>query len=436
MSGLRRWLVGGMVLVLLGVGVFIFAFWHYMERPETIEKIRSTASEIAGGAVHFSDLDFMPLRGAVVEEVRIYAGAREEPGKEFLTMENLRLDYRPWRLLLRALDLRRVQINTPYLVLRQRPDGTWQVPHFNPSRWQDALTYQGGLLRFSLLLNDLVLTDGALDILDEQGSSLLSAGGIAVTGSLDIGPATRQAKGKLSINELKWGGLWRISRLASVLHVRDGILFLPDLNAACHGGQIRGDVRMDLTTPAVPFTTQMRLQGVRIDHLLDEFRARSGLVTGLLDARGRFEGSLTSPTLIQGTGEFEIQGARVLLLGGVTPLDRLLDLPELKAHTFPSLSGNFKVAEEKLTFYNLEAASRDLQVTAAGSLGFNRQLDLDVSLAISSTVADKIPESSRKRLTPRSDGFWTTTFKITGTLDQPESNLAEKLGLTVPIRLP
>lgn len=422
-------------VTLVLVAVLFIAAWHYMERPQTIENIRAALADGLGGDVRFADLDVMPLRGASLERIRIYAEPEERPGEEFLSIGQLRLDYRPWRLLMRTLDFRSIRVDAPRLVLRQRPDGTWRHPRLNLGSISEKLTFRTGLLRFSILLDNFALANGSIQMLDDQGANLYEARGIRLDGELTLGPGSGRASGRLAIEEMNWGGLLSASGMSSPLQFQDGILLLPGISASMHGGQVRGEARVDLATATTEFSSKLRLEGLRIDQLLDEFRARSGLVTGLLKATAQFQGSMASPSLLRGGGEFEIQGARVFLLSGISPLDRLLDIPELRSHAFPSLHGVFKVAEETLTFYNLEAASDSIQITASGTAHFDRRIDFDILIALSPHLAGQIPEKNRARLNRRNDGFFTTTFKITGTLDQPRSNLAEKLGFSAP-RLP
>jgi hypothetical protein len=89
------------------------------------------------------------------------------------------------------------------------------------------------------------------------------------------------------------------------------------------------------------------------------------------------------------------------------------------------------VGDQKITFYELEARSKDLSLTGTGYVGFDRKLDFDVLLILSPELAAQIPASSQTRFGKRENGSRTLTFKLTGTLDNPLSNLSEKLSLPV-----
>lgn len=422
------------MLVLSATAAFI-TVWYYTERPETIEKIRDSAATALGGDVQFADLDLMPLRGAALDRVRLYAETPGRTGEEFLTIGQLRLDYRPWRLLMRALDFRGIRIDAPRLVLRQNPDGTWRHPRFNASTFIEHLTFKTGLLRFSIQLDQFSLQDGSLEVLDETGKPLYLASGIQVAGSLALGPGTSAARGQIRARQMSWGGLLTVENMTSPLLLQEGNILLPAIAADVHGGRVDGSARLDIGLGGPRYESSLHLHQVNLATLLQELKADAGLASGMLEARAQFNGTLQDLTLVRATGEFEIRSARVLLLSGISPLDHLLDLPELRAHTFPTLKGTFKIAEEVITFYNIEAASEAVQITATGRAGLDRKIDFDVSLALRADLAAKIPEKNRARLSPRSDGFSVITFKLAGTMDAPRSNLMEKLGL-VPTSRP
>jgi len=422
-------------LLLLAAAAAFIAAWHYMERPETIEKIRAGAAAALGGDVQFADLDLMPFRGASLDRVRLYAETPGQPGEEFLTIGQLRLDYRPWRLLMRTIDFKRIRIDAPRLVLRQNPDGTWRHPRFNASTFTEQLTFQTGLLRFSILLDQFDLQDGSLELLGDDGKPLYQASGIRIGGGLALGPGTGTARGQIHARRMSWGGLLACENMTSPLELQDEVILLPAITADMHGGRVEGSARLDLGLGGPRYESNLLLSQVNLATLLHDLQASSGLASGLLEARAQFNGTLQDPTLVRATGEFEIRNARIFLLSGISPLDQLIDLPELRAHTFPSLKGTFKIAEEVITFYNIEAASDSVQITATGRAGIDRTIDFDVSLALRAELAAKIPEKNRARLTPRPDGFSVITFNIGGTMDDPRSNLLEKLGL-VPAAQP
>jgi hypothetical protein len=424
---IRLILAGIALLILLLLGAMIAA-WQYMERPSTIEKIRSAASQGVGGDVQFVDLDLKPFRGLEIEGIRIYPEPTALPGEDFLTMRRLQLDYRPWRLIQRTIEFKRIYVDTPRLTLRQNPDASWRYPRINAGALAEQLTFQTGLLRFSILLNDFDLKDGALQLIADNGDNIYLAEGIGITGNLALAPGLGQANGQISIRDMRWGSLLTAQRLISPIRLKDDLILLPEITADMHGGRLRGTAQIDLGLGGPNFDSDLQLNGVSLAALLEDFRANSGLLGGQLDARAKFSGSLQDPTLVQGNGELEIQDARISILSNITPLGRLLNIPELNSHTFPLLRGTFKISEERITFYNLEASSERVQITAAGHAGLDRTIDFDVSLALHPEIAAKIPEKNRNRLTTRPDGFHVITFKLDGNMDEPRTNLLEKLG--------
>lgn len=402
---------------------------YYLRKPSTIENIRTATSGALGGEVRFRDIDLKPFKGVDVEGIRVHAARDPEPGPEFLTLHRLALNYVPWRLLQRVIEFRSIQIEEPALILRQRRDGTWILPRLNTGTLAERLTFQTGLLRFRILLDDFNLVNGRLLLLAPSGETVFEARGAGLDGRLVLTPGGGRAEGNLSLREMSWANALRVDHVRSPLRLENDLLTLPAIEGEVHGGRATGAARIDLAAEGPLFAADLKVEGINLAALMEQLKSAAGLAAGTAQFTLQCSGSMRQPTLVQGTGELRIREARVSLLSGAPALARLLQIPELQAHTFTEASGTFKVADERLTFYDLEAVSDRLQLTATGSVGLDRTLDFDVLIALHPELAGRLPEASRKRLAQRADGFSSVTFKLDGTLDQPRSNLPEKIGL-------
>jgi len=427
---MKKWLklsgaaMGAVLLLLLAL--FIAGAW-YIRQPQVIEKIRLSACQAVGGDVLFSDLDLKIFKGFTLEILRVYPEPVAVPGTEFFEVKSIDLRYIPWKFLRRTIEFKNVIFQEPHLILRQAHDGSWRMPRMDLQQITQQLTFETGLLRFIILMDDFDLRNGRISVLSDNGKNIFEATGVQMNGNLALDPGTANADGSLYVRQMLLARTLQIDSFSTPLKLTHRTVSLPSLSADIHGGRLGGNFQADLAAQKPSFQTSLHLTSVQLSSLLREFKAREGLLEGQLDVKAQLGGTLREPQLLQGTGEFEIRNARLSGLGVSGTVAELLHIPELATQTFPKVSGTFKVAEEQLTFYSLEAVSPRMQATATGKIGLERAIDLDVKLALSPDMMASLPADIRKRLNVRPDGFGTVTFKVEGTLDAPRSNLAQKI---------
>jgi type II secretion system protein N len=426
MTRILKLLGAALASVLLIVLAILIAGAWYMRQPRVIENIRLHAAQSIGGDVLFSDLDLKLFKGFSVENLRIYPDPVALPGQEFLEIRSIDLRYIPWKFFRRTIEFKNVILKQPHLILRQTRDGTWKLPRTNLDQLTKPLTFETGLLRFIILMDDFDLRDGSVTALSDSGKTLFQASGVQLQGNLALDPGTANASGALRIHRMVLARSLQIDSLNTPLNLTHRTLSLPELGADIHGGRLGGNLQTDLAAQEPSFQGTLNLTSVQLSSLLREFKAREGLLEGQLDVKAQLTGTLREPHLAQGTGEFEIRNAKLSGLGLSGTVAELLRIPELATQNFAKVRGTFKIAEEKLTFYNLEAISPRMQATATGQIGLGRNLDFDVQLALNPELTAALPSEMRKRLNMRPDGYGTFTFKVEGTLDAPRSNLAEK----------
>jgi hypothetical protein len=151
------------------------------------------------------------------------------------------------------------------------------------------------------------------------------------------------------------------------------------------------------------------------------------LIQGRLQLNAQLSGDLTQALLIQGTGNLEVAQAKFNAIPALNKLGELLNLAPLTENEFESVRGSFKVENQKITCYELEAKSPNLSMTGTGSVGFDGKLDFDVLLIFSPEWAAQIPPAYQAQFGRRENGSRTITFKLSGTILEPTSNLPEKL---------
>jgi hypothetical protein len=106
-----------------------------------------------------------------------------------------------------------------------------------------------------------------------------------------------------------------------------------------------------------------------------------------------------------------------------------LRLPELLSPRFETCHLEFTLGANKARVPVLAFKGPEIQLTGQGvtDLGTS-SLDFDLTLALKKQILDRIPVREMKgAFHERADGFSTVDFKVTGTTQQPRTDLTTKI---------
>jgi hypothetical protein len=109
----------------------------------------------------------------------------------------------------------------------------------------------------------------------------------------------------------------------------------------------------------------------------------SGLLSGTVTVNHR----LGHRELMSGEGEILVEESRFLTIPIFTAIGRFLRLPIFSDLTFTSVKGPFDIKDEKVVTEEILFNSILLSMQAAGSVGFDKQLDLTVTIRFLETVS-------------------------------------------------
>ena len=421
------------IAALLALGLFLSLAgaigWahYYLNSPRMGEKIRKIVSERFFTRLEFDHAQINLLSGLKVKEAKLFS--REEPARELGSLKHVVLEYAPLSLLKNTIEVKTVRINSPTITFEQSKEGRWTLPQ-DPTAAKSEMMFKTGIFRFNILLDNLALENGRILVQDSKQLTLIEAQGVDINGQLKFIASKNDAQGDITIKTLLLGPYFQLTQLKSSFDFADSVLKLPKLSGSVHGGNCHGTAQINTGIGGPNFLIDLVMDNVNLSSLLKASQGNAEFIQGQLKLNTQITGDLNEPLLMQGTGTIEVGQAK---LTGIVALDKLglmLNLPQLRYTQFDSIRGSFKVAEQKTTFYELEAKSPDLTLTATGSMGFDRSLDFDVLLILSPELAAQIPPSAEAKFGKRENGARTVTFKISGTFDDPQSNLSEKLSLS------
>jgi len=407
--------------LLAGVGVFWFH--SYIQNPKFIEEIRGSLSKMTGTEVRFQSLSVGLLSG--VDLQRFQVPQPQNPKlPPFLMVEQIHLDYLPWKLLDEDLELEQAEFRKSQLNFRQLPDGRWNLPQFDRSAFY--LTNRDPL-RFKLNVRKLLWKDGAALALDSEENQVIRIQGSNIEGNLDFAQTGTTAEGSANILAVTLGDNLTFTELQGNYSLSNKVFRMPEIYGKAHGGLMRGKLEADFGPGGQSFSLQMALEKMDVSTILRDWGSRPSLASGKVNLETTLSGKISQPRLVQGVGKLKIESCEISGLQVMHLLAEILGIPDLASAKFNSLQGDFKVADQKLTFYNLEGVSDHLQLTGTGSFGFDQSLDFDMMLAIHPDLAAKIPAQLLSLFSVRDDKYLMITFKVNGTLREPDTNLIKKL---------
>ena len=107
-----------------------------------------------------------------------------------------------------------------------------------------------------------------------------------------------------------------------------------------------------------------------------------------------------------------------------------LQLPELANPSFDECRMEFTLGGNRVQTPVLSLKGAAVQMTGKGTMSLaTSALDYDMNLALAKSLVDKIGvKELRAAFRDRGDGFAAVDFKVTGTSDRPQTDLAARIG--------
>ncbi|MEM6885256.1 MAG: AsmA-like C-terminal region-containing protein [Verrucomicrobiota bacterium] len=413
-------------IVLTALGILL---QNYMQSREFIEKISQSFSDSFGGTVSVQSTDINLLRGFSLDQVLVLSS--DDPPQEFLAVEHSVLTYNPFALFLKKLELSTIQLEGAELSFTQAPSGNWWLPR--PTA-DTTPVLDTGLLAFEMILKDISLNQGVVTVIRKDGALVLDAHGINIEGSLKAREVGIESSGQLAIANTRLGKYFAIRDMTSPVTYENEVLTIPSLSGKAYDGSATGSIEIDLRIGGPEFTITLNLEQLDIAQLITDFQAKSQWLDGKLTTSCKVSGYFEDPELLQGTGTLQITEGTLSGFTFIKELAQLFPNQSFPETNFDSITGNYKIAEKKLTIYDLEAISQDVQLTGTGTISSSRELNLDMRLSLSPDFTALLASETAAKFNQRDDEFSTITFTVTGTLDEPESNLIDKLNQNAELK--
>jgi uncharacterized protein involved in outer membrane biogenesis len=420
-------LVALVAMVAVGFGLVRLAK-RSLEAPELRDAVLREAREATGIELVSSRSRFDLFHGLALEDVT--ASSDLGLARYRARLDAVRLEHRPLSLLRGTLELNRLVLERPRVVLALGAPAAAAGPVANvsprsppepgerregsetkaktetetpPPSDAGAETPSGSpaLVRLALVPAELVVEDGSIAVRDEtRGRDLLSVDGL----HLDLPELAydRRAvtpihaltsRGELLVSNLVVAGL-RLTGVTASLSTEGGRYRFDDLRFHADAGDLEGELEVDFNS--IPFRYRTTLLGGALD--LSGF---AGAPAGAMKGQVRLEaaGYGTDSRNLKATGALELDNGRLPELAWLSAID-----PSLPGADYEKTAVSFALQAGRISFEGLRfrVASARSELTFEGSVGLGDAADADL------TVVRRV------------DGGEAISFRLRGALGEPE----------------
>src|SRR5262245_27848286 len=419
---------GGLVLlVLAGLAV---AAWllRRVDTPEFQKALLERARATIGADVRVKKMEISVLEGVTLKGVTI----GNPPGYrgDLMSAEAFVLRYRLWPLLRGRFEVQRLSLEKPAVTLAMDARGVFNYEKLGgttapavapaPARPAPRTTTP-----FDLVLSRLSVDDANVAMLDERRATLMKAEDADFRSSFALTGGVLQGTGKASIETLDLADALFVRSVSAPLETSKDAVKLSPIKGRLADGAVDGALNVDLK--GFRYSLQLDVKGAQVKKLLEEAKSAQS-ASGKLQAKASFEGTGGLPT-VKGQGQADVTDCRVEKSAVLALVAGLLRLPELVSPRFDTCHLEFTLGANKARVPALAFKGREIQLTGHGvtDLGTS-SLDFDFTLALQKQLLDRIPVRELKgAFHERADGFSTVDFKVTGTTQQPKTDLTTRI---------
>jgi uncharacterized protein involved in outer membrane biogenesis len=363
----------------------------------------------------------------------------EFPSDYFLKVGRIdaKLDARA--LLHRQVVIKSLVLQDPLINLVSDPDGPWNFE--NPGSkesWQGfplgvigRIEIKGG----QLIASNLLPSDAPGPIFFEANnvSSMLE--------QVDLGAFTRPsssslaAQGTLNAGFLRFGRV-EVKNVSSKLRLLTKEVFFTEVKAEAYAGTAAGNLFFNLAGRNTRFSTNARMSGIDMAHLLAAFREGRGKMTGRMEGDLKLAGEVehTNDPLdgIYGTGHVVVRNGKVPSLKLNENVMKLLHFNDLgpaaqDPSSFSSISADLRLTNLRISSSEINFIGYGVDVQGSGTLTLRGSDSLDyhgVAMILAkqgffTRIVARLSGATVK------DGLLSFPFRVGGTVSNPNFSMGK-----------
>ncbi|MDD5200840.1 MAG: AsmA-like C-terminal region-containing protein [Terrimicrobiaceae bacterium] len=416
-----------------GLAALLLLVWFgvnlYLQSGDVQQRIRLATEQALGMPVTVKRTLYTPWSGLTLSGLSLPDPTI--PGANLVDAPKFSVQFEFFPLLGRRLVISEISLTEPHLTLRQTRDAKWVlVPKRPPRPATGRVPGAPGphvrLPEYTLELRQFHVRDGRADIIDRKGRTLAQISGLTVDGKLD---ASRTITGDLWIDRINISDVVYPNRMRAHFVQAGDHLDVTDVKFAIADGKVRATFHAVAPHDAAPaFQLNGEMEDVSLPQLIAEAHGNdagaSGTVVGRFDLRGNplDAGSLT------GRGDFSLDAARLQPLDFIQQIGIILRVDELQMLNLKQATLRFDVKNERFLMNDLTFKTENLIITGKGPIRFDGKMNLAGRLMVNEKIQKQLGGLIGDNFTPSEDAnYKQVAFSVTGHLDNPKTNLIEKV---------
>lgn len=427
-----RRLVAGVAIVTALFGLYAAHLVRSLDTPEFKARVAQEASAVLGSRVLLGSVNISLLRGVRLAGVRV----QNPPGfrGDLLSVEEARLSYELWPLLLGRVQVDELRLRKPVVTLASDSRGSFNYRKLSglgptPAKGTSAPTPASSLLK--LVISKLSVDGARFAVMDAGGHSVLRLDGASLDSTVSVEAGVLTGNGKSSVDAVILANALFLKGVRAPVKITKERMSLGPLQAKLAEGAVTGDLGVDFK-PEMRYGLQLSVSGASLATLIKEAGSTATL-TGTLEARAKVEGT-GDVTSMNGGGQAQVRDCRWPKPALFGALASILQIPELAEPRFDDCRVEFTLGGGQARTPVVSFKGPALELTGRGAMNLaTSALDYDLTLALSPGLVAKAPGTIRSGFKTRPDGFGAIDFKVTGTTAAPKNDLAARFGRTLAI---
>jgi hypothetical protein len=434
--------------IFLVVLAAVVAFNIHLQSATMQQQLRQAAMDSVGlplsvRSAIYTPWDGIRLRGLVMPDM-------ENAGVNFLEASEFQILFRLMPLLRREFVVSDLRLKEAVLTWRQNANGQWRVPRqpeeavavpagtpvtirpaATPEAKRPAVEIAGAVAPKPLVhvrVDGMQVRRSRILFENRDGWPLLDADGI--TANANLSPEGN-ARGEARVPEAVLAGLIVARELASDFTLEDGQLQLAGISGEIAGGQLSGLGEVATRTDGSPYEWDLKLDGFRLSELRLPSSFGGTRLEGTLNATFAVQGRNAPQRQLRGKARVDLTGARMIPSEYLRGIGQALGIRELQNLEFKESYAELRLEDDFIHVAPLWLRADEFAVEMSGPVTRAGGLDLQARLILSPASAARIaavtgrdfPEAGIAGM----PGFRAVAFRVTGTLEKPQSDLAARV---------
>jgi hypothetical protein len=414
------------IIGLTALAIAIGAIWlnSFIHSPGFKDEVQSRASQSLGGTVQVDSVDFDILHGIKLSGFVTQIDASHVGGQGALKASIAQVDctYSLIDLLDRKLRLTGVTLDQPQITLTKQPTAPTESAPAPATPDGSATSSATSGAPFQFVLDRAKINNGSITVLDANGAPVVALQGVNADVNTSGYADGKDVAGKLRIAQVTASNL-QVTNFSTPLTYHTNFLSAKPFDATAFNGRLAGGFLMDGAGPSV---LDLNGNGLDLEQLTAATSSRSTAhLTGTLDFQSKWRGLESGP--LDGEGDAQLSNGKLENVKILREVSSVLRVKELSDPDITKATTHFVVRGRLIVFNGLQLNSPLFSITGNGAVGFNGGLSADLVLILSRDAMGRLPKELAGSFVQQPDGTGTTSFHVSGTTSDPQTDLPQRL---------